>query len=276
MFRFSKKGPVEYLESTALSSCNFLIHAFCTRWSGVSEEQFSSLNFSAREGDAANRIHKNKEIIASSFSFFADQFLTVHQIHGNQVLIVDRKNIGAVKQRQRQCDAIVTDQPGLAIGVKTADCVPILMADREKQVIGVVHAGWRGTSLNIAAQAVSAFTDVFSSRFEDILAVIGPAIGPCCYQVDEAVYKANADDRVWESAFMPCREEGKWMLNLPAANRLQLLETGIFPENVCSADICTCCRTDIFFSHRGEGGKTGRQISFMMLAGDNKPIIKMD
>jgi len=265
MFRFSKKGSVEYLEATALSKGDFLIHAFCTRRGGISKEKFSSLNFSAWEGDRRDNVRQNGEITASAFDLCADQFFFVNQVHGDGILIVDRTNRHFAGDKMYQCDAIITDQPGLAIGIKTADCVPVFLADMEKKIIGVVHAGWRGTALRIAAKAVIAFNESFSSRSEEMIAVTGPAIGPCCYQVDEAVFQAMQGDKQGESAFMPCREKGKWMFDLASANRGQLLKAGVRRENIFSADICTSCRKDIFYSHRGEGGKTGRQLSFMML-----------
>jgi YfiH family protein len=269
MFQLLKKNSVEYLESSALSRCNFLLHAFCTRRGGVSDGNFASLNFSEREGDASDNVRQNWKVIAETFNLQLEQFFVVHQVHGDRILIVDHTNIALLNRQRHQVDAIVTDRPGLAIGIKTADCVPVFLADRARRIIGVVHAGWRGTALNIAAKTVTAFAETFSSRPADMLAVIGPAIGPCCYEVDEAVFNAVTGDGIWESAFIPCREEGKWMLDLPSANRRQLLQAGIPPASVFSSDICTSCRKDIFFSHRGDGGKTGRQINFMML-NDNK------
>jgi len=265
MFLLARKDSVEYLESTALKRCDFLLHAFCTRWSGVSEGHFSSLNVSAREGDEECKVLQNKEIIASAFKLRADQFFTVHQVHSDDVLFVNHHNIDFIKQGHYQCDAVITDKTGLALSIKTADCTPVFLVDQEKKAIGVVHAGWRGTSLNIVSKAVSMLSEAFSSRPEDIIAAIGPSIGPCCYQVDEVVYQANRVGRNWEAAFSPCREKGKWMFDLPAANRLQLLKAGLPHENIVSSDICTCCRRDIFFTHRGANGKTGRQINFIML-----------
>jgi YfiH family protein len=265
MFRFSKRGCVEYLESAALSEWGFLDHAFCTRRNGVSEGQFASLNVSVREGDGGGNVRQNWEIIADAFNLRAEQFFVVHQVHGDNILVVDRTNIGDFKQRQHRADAIITNLPGLAIGIKTADCVPVFMADREKRIIGVVHAGWRGTALNIAAKTVKAFTKAFSSRPEDIVAVIGPAIGPCCYEVDETVFNAMTMNGDWESSFTPCGELGKWMLNLASVNTCQMIQAGIRPDNVLSSCVCTSCRKDLFFSHRGEEGRTGRQVNFMML-----------
>jgi YfiH family protein len=269
MFRFSKKGSVEYLESIALDRWDFLTHAFCTRWSGVSEGHFASLNFSAREGDVSDNVRQNWEVMAEAFDLCVDQFFIVDQVHGDRILIADHMNIGRLGCQKHQVDAIVTDQTGLAVGIKTADCAPVFLVDRVKRIVGVVHAGWRGTALNISAKTVATFTETFSSRPADMVAVIGPAIGPCCYQVDEAVFQAVTGNENWEFAFIPCREKGKWMLDLPSANRGQLIQAGIRPENVFSADVCTSCRKDIFFSHRGEGGKTGRHVNFMMLKENN-------
>jgi hypothetical protein len=265
MFRLSKKGSIDYLESTALSREAFLTHAFFTAWGGVSEGHFDSLNFSEREGDGSDNVRHNWEIVAKAFDMSVEQFFVVHQVHGDRILTVDHTNIGRINDQDHPVDAIITDRFGLAIGIKTADCVPVFLADRARKIIGVVHAGWKGTSMNIAAKAVNAFVGRFSCQPENMTAVIGPSIGLCCYQVDEAVFEAFAEVDNWKAAFMPCGEKGKWMLDLPSTNRDQLLRAGIPPEHVFSAAICTACRKDIFFSHRGEGGKTGRQLSFMML-----------
>ena len=265
MFKLLKKGPVEYLASSALGQCDALVHAFCTRRGGITEGHFASLNFSAREGDGSDRVRKNGEIIASAFNLHEDQFFSVHQVHGDRILIVDHKNIDSLKQQQHQCDAIMTDQPGLAIGIKTADCVPVFLAAKTQRIIAVIHAGWRGTALNISAKTVAAFAETFSCRPADMIAAIGPSIGPCCYQVDDAVFKAGGGNENWESAFLPGRKQGEWLLDLPSANKRQLIQAGIPWESVFTADLCTSCRKDLFFSHRGEAGKTGRQINFMML-----------
>jgi YfiH family protein len=253
------------LESTVLSECDFLDHAFCTRWNGVSKGQFASLNVSVREGDRNGSVRRNWEIIANSFNLCTEQFFVVNQVHEDNILVIDQANIDAFKQQQHRADAIITNLPGLAIGIKTADCVPVFMADSAKRIIGVVHAGWRGTALNIAAKAVKTLTETFSSRPQDIVAAIGPAIGPCCYEVDDAVFNAVEAYGSWESAFTPCGEVGKWMLNLPSANACQMMQAGIPPGNIFTSDVCTSCRKDIFFSHRGEEGRTGRQVNFMML-----------
>ncbi|HRR42593.1 MAG TPA: peptidoglycan editing factor PgeF, partial [Syntrophales bacterium] len=166
-----------------------------------------------------------------------------------------------------RCDAVLTARRGVALAVKTADCVPLLLVDREKQVVGVVHAGWRGTALGIAAKAVKTLKERFDSKPVDILAAIGPAVGACCYQVDGKVYDAFKKlSAVRERAFRACQDvEGRWMLDLESANIIQLVEAGIPRENIFSAALCTSCRRDLFFSHRAERGGTGRHLSFIVL-----------
>ena len=265
MFRFSKKGPIEYLEATSLSEYDFLTHAFCTRRGGISAGKFFSLNFSSREGDSVENVRQNWKMLATAFNVEVEQFFVVNQVHGDRILIIDNHVGGLISHQSNQYDAIITDQQGLAIGIKTADCVPIMFIDRIKRIVGVAHAGWKGTSLNIAAKVVDTFIKKFSCRVDDITAVIGPSIGPCCYQVDEVVFNSMIGDKNQESFFSPCCIKGRWMLDLPLANKFQIIGRGISPTNVYATDYCTSCNTDIFFSHRREGGNTGRQLNFIML-----------
>jgi len=265
MFRFSKKGPIEYLEATALNAYDFLTHAFCTRRGGISEGKFFSLNFSSREGDSTENVQQNWKILATAFNLEVEQFFVVNQVHGDRILIIDHPLRDLISHQPHQYDAIITDQTGLAISIKTADCVPILFVDKIKRIVGVAHAGWKGTSLNIAAKVVDTFLKKFSCRADDIIAIIGPAIGPCCYQVDEVVFNSMKRDKDRESFFSPCCLQGRWMLDLPLANKLQIIGRGIFPTNIYTTDYCTSCNTGIFFSHRREGGNTGRQLDFIML-----------
>jgi polyphenol oxidase len=265
MFIFSKKGHVEYLEATALKACNFLTHAFCTRRGGISEGNFAGLNFSPKEGDSQENVHSNWKILAEAFNLKMEQFFVVNQVHGEKILVIDRPLADFIVPEPPQFDAIITDQPGVAIGIKTADCVPIFFVDKVKRIIAVAHAGWRGTALAIAATVVHTLIKEFGCRTDDLIAAVGPAIGPCCYQVDELVFDAMKMQKDRESFLSPCREQGKWMLNLPLANRLQMIGKGIPDRNICIANYCTSCNRDMFYSHRGGGGNTGRQLNFIML-----------
>ncbi|MBE9545950.1 MAG: peptidoglycan editing factor PgeF [Proteobacteria bacterium] len=231
----------------------------------MSEGKFADLNFSLQEGDGEEAVSRNREILAASFGLSVGQFFVANQVHGDEILVIDNDSLDIAGDRSCDFDAIISDRPGLAIGISTADCVPVLMADRKKGVIGVVHAGWKGTSLKIAAKAVNTFVRRFSSSTMDIIAVIGPAIGRCCYQVDGVVFEAMREDANREYFFSRCDEKGKWMLDLPLANRLQIQDAGVPSGNISLSGICTSCRRDIFFSHRRERSGTGRQLSFIML-----------
>jgi YfiH family protein len=260
---YDRQG-LTYFEAPQLRSLSFLIHAFTTRHHGASEGCYSSLNFSIREGDPEENIRKNFQILARAFDISPQQFLAVRQVHGDRFLFVDDPAFRIPDDKPLEYDGIITNQPGLAIGVKTADCVPILLVDRVKRVIGVVHAGWRGTALRIAAKAVDCFKRHFAADTRDLVAAVGPAIGRCCYQVDTQVYQAmDTDSR--NGCFHACKAEGRWMLDLPALNRLHLIGAGILPEHIDMSGLCTSCCRDLFYSHRGEQGRTGRHLNFLML-----------
>jgi purine-nucleoside/S-methyl-5'-thioadenosine phosphorylase / adenosine deaminase len=265
MFGFSRKGPIQYLESDALGGIDFIVHAFVTRWGGISQGAFENLNFSFREGDPADRVERNWETLSTAFEVPRRQFFVVNQVHEDRILLIDEEHPKPSDNQLLQYDAIVTDRPGLAIGIKTADCVPILVVDPVRRVIGAIHAGWKGTSLGIAAKAVDALADRYLSKPSDLIVALGPAIGSCCYQVDEAVFESMKGQSGRDSLFRPCREKGRWMFDLVLANRLQLEETGVLAGNIFTAGFCTACRGDFFFSHRREKGVTGRHLNFIMI-----------
>ena len=177
--------------------------------------------------------------------------VTLRQVHSDIV-----RNARVLNDREAEGDALIADEIGRAIGVRTADCVPILLLDRSKRAVSAVHAGWRGTAAQILRRAVQMLQEEFGTEAEHILAAIGPCIRQCCYQVGFEVaerfaqtYRAKGDDA------------GKWNLNLAAANRNQLLEAGIRPEFVFDLDACTVCQGEEFFSYRREPDNPGRMLS---------------
>lgn len=273
LFRFSRRGAIEYLEALPLAGCDFLVHAFLTRRGGVSGGCYADLNFSSGEGDRPEDVAANWQRLAETFQLGLPQFVLMQQTHGDRIITLDARDPEPVAdpplppEAVYVCDALVTDRPGLAIGVKTADCVPLFLVDRVRRVIGVVHAGWRGTALNIAGQAVDAFIDRFGSQPGDIVAAIGPAIGPCCYEVDTTVYEAlkvyAGEDG--QPLFRPGASPGRWMLDLAMANRRQLARRGVPDGNIFSGCHCTSCRSEVFYSHRRDRGRTGRHFNFLML-----------
>jgi len=269
MISFFKAGQIEYLQSSLLADCDFLTHAFCTRRGGVSQDDYESLNMSFKEGDEDNHVLQNWGRLAAAFNIPLEQFLVVNQVHKDDIFIVKPYGGYFSSRAELDYDAIMTDRANLAICVKTADCVPVFIVDRVKKVIAVVHAGWRGSALGISAKAVRLLQDNYGSSPQDILAAIGPSIGQCCYQVDEAVADNFLQQRDNENFLFAAKKVGKWMLDLAEANRRQIFNCGIPEENIDIFDLCTVCNQDKFFSHRGSGGITGRQINFMMIRTDS-------
>ena len=141
MFTYAQRGSIKYLEAELLKQYDSIIHAFCSRWGGVSEGQFSNFNFSVSEGDGNEQVLKNWTILSDAFGIPVANFCTVHQVHEDGLLIID-DSTGFSTMQNSDYDAIITNRPGLAVGVKTADCVPIFLFDRVQNAIGVVHAGW--------------------------------------------------------------------------------------------------------------------------------------
>lgn len=271
MLELFKQGNVEFLAAAAWRSYPFLTHAFCTRRGGVSEGAFASLNLSLKEGDTDANIRKNWDIVAAAFGISRQNFFQVHQVHGDRILAIDDAESQTFDPQDLKYDAIITNRPGLALCVKTADCVPVLMVDAEKRIVAAVHAGWRGTALNISGKVLRLLSERYGTRPCDVRAVIGPAIGACCYEVDAAVYETMESHPERDKIFAPVPGTrsgpgmAKWKLNLALANRHQLQELGVPGENILDADICTSCASERFYSHRKGGGITGRLLNFIML-----------
>ena len=264
MFQFRTQGAFTYLQAEMFGQFDFLTHAFCTRLGGKSPAPFASLNVSVRRGDRPENVRRNREIITKTFGFTADRLLLAHQVHGDDFYIPE-KDRDLSPGMVLECDGFITDRSGVALCVKTADCVPVLLVDGKRQVVAAVHAGWRGTALGIAGKAVRIFQERFSSTPEDLWAAIGPSIGPCCYEVDETVRREFAHHRDGSNVLKAAARKDRWMLDLILANRRQLEAAGIPPAQISAAGLCTSCRRDAFFSHRGEGETTGRQLNFIMI-----------
>jgi YfiH family protein len=263
MLRLVQKGTVEYLESAELSALGFVTHAFCTRHGGVSTGPYASLNVGDLVEDREEDVRRNIGLVEEAFGIPDGWLSLMRQVHGDRILVLDGG--GPFPEGLPECDGLITDRPEVALGVRTADCAPILFVDPVRRVIGAAHAGWQGTALGIAAAMVETFVGRFSSCREDLLAVIGPAIGPCCYQVDVPVFEGFSARPGADLFLQPCAEKGRWMLDNVLANRLQIREAGVPSENIFTSGFCTACRQDLFFSHRAGGGRSGRQVNLLML-----------
>ena len=263
--QIKKAGKVHYIESGKLAAAGVSVHGFTTRHEGVSRHPYNSLNLGANTFDSPHNVQGNRSILARAFGARAEQLLTVTQVHGTDLLVIDSPNPDYTHFLKLECDGLITNQPGIMIGICVADCIPILLLDPVKKVVAALHAGWKGTAGEIAMKGVEALVNIFNANPEEILAGIGPGIKSCCYEVDSVVRDAfNKNGAKWDH-YAKETAPGRWGLDLAEANCSQLLAAGLTEANIDSTPFCVSCEHDLFFSFRREGGETGRQMGFVML-----------
>ncbi len=240
----------QYITVPALNDLPIVRHAFTTRQGGLG----------ARTGGM--RSPDDWKDVAGAFGIAPDRVVTVNQVHGDDVVVVDKGNCREV--REVRADGIVTGARGIAVGVETADCVPVLLADPAVPAVAAVHAGWRSTVKKIVQKALWSLQHHFGADPSRVIAAIGPAIGPECYEVDEPVMgPVRGAFPFWNEAASP-RGSGRWSLDLVKLNRLALVAAGLKERNVHGLGLCTSCRRDLFYSYRAEG-RTGRMLSVIMI-----------
>lgn len=232
-----------------------LTHAIFTRQGGYSQAPFDTLNLGSSVGDDPQAIKKNYEQAYQVTNITPEQTVSCHLIHSADVLTINQAN----QQRlMGKADGLVTGTPNIYLSMRFADCTPLIFFDPVRGAIGLTHAGWRGTMQDIAGATVRMMVKQFDCRPGDMIAVIGPAIGPCCYEVGPEVMAAAAES-FEDSASLFTRWNGKANhahFNLWETNRRQLAAAGV--QQIIQSELCTACRTDQFFSHRAEQGRTGR------------------
>ena len=248
-------GNLEYLTAEGISAP----HCFTTRLGGVSTGCLSSLNIGTHRGDDPENVRKNYSILATALGFDPDKLVLTHQTHTDTVLQVGPEQYGAglTGPELPECDGLITNVPGTALVVFTADCTPILLHDPVTGAVGAAHGGWRGTAAGIAAKAVQAMQAAYGCRPADIRAAIGPNIGPCCFETDADVPQAMLT-ALGIAAQAHIRQSGnKYYVNLKELNALWLKRIGV--RHIEISDACTACRPDRFWSHRITGSARGSQ-----------------
>ena len=256
-------GKVYYLEPEKFASKEIAVQGFTTRHEGVSRQPYNSLNLGTNTFDLQHNVQGNRSILTRAFGIKCEKLVTVNQVHGVDLLIIDSPNPEYGHFLKLECDGLITNQPGVMIGVGVADCVPILLLDPVKKVVAALHAGWKGTAGDIAGKGVRSMMEIFNSQPADILAAIGPSIGKCCYEVDTPVVEAFR--KMGQVCFEQGKEPGKWWLDLATANHRQLLKAGMNQSKIEFSTQCVFCEHDLFFSYRRDNGDTGRQMGFIML-----------
>ena len=215
-------------------------------------------------GEEASLIVQNRQAVTDALGIGVQyQIVLADQTHSDHIHIVTQAETRGWRERESaiaSCDALITAQTEVMLGILTADCVPILLFDPHQEVVAAVHAGWKGTKANIVAKTVAHMETHFGCNPQNIIAAIGPSIGQCCYEVGEEVAEHFS---CIEGAYQK-RENGKYMLNLKHINKYQLLKSGLLSNNIEQSSVCTSCDTERFFSYRKEQGCSGR---FMSLIG---------
>ena len=218
-------------------------HLFTDRHGGVSEAPFESFNLAFHVGDAPASVAINRQILQQRHR--TPPLVWMEQVHGDTVRRIETADLDT----HAACDALTTDRPGIALAVMVADCLPILLHDPVRHAVAAVHAGRNGTLLGIAAKTVEKMGQWYGTRPEELRVYIGPAIGVCCYEVDEKI-AAVVRESYGEAYVNGCS------LDLKALNRDLLVRAGVNPGDIRVSDLCTCCSKECF-SYRREG-KTGR------------------
>lgn len=247
-----------------------VIHGFSTRFGGVSEGHFSSMNLSFSRGDREESVRENYERMGRAIGFSPERLVFSDQIHESSIHKVTKVDMGKgyTSPKLLGNDGLVTNEKGIPLVTFYADCVPIFFYDPKKKVIGMAHSGWRGTVARIGAKMVQTMKDSYGSKEEDILAVIAPSICQDCYEISEDVAKEFQKEfaEFEEKSYLRDDHNGKYHLDLWKVNELLLLKAGIQKENLAVTDVCTCCNPDLLFSHRASQGKRGNLAGFMMLS----------
>ena len=286
----ASKAGLEVVRVPAWSELPWLMHGFSTRTGGRTtvyrpSQRVGELNLGFTATDLKKTVLANRRLFVSAVtkSTGAMPLVTLKQIHSSIVQLVGKADAG--EQATHKGDGMMTSEPGILLGIQTADCIPVLIADRKKRAVAAFHAGWRGTLKRIVENGVGRMRLEFGSRPEDLIAAIGPGIGACCYAVGEEVrmefesqftyapelfsevYDSNPIKEKYPLLFMTARAPGHsnigpaLHLDLVEANRHQLLDAGLRVSNIFIQGDCTSCRTHRYFSHRADHGFTGRSLS---------------
>ena len=238
-----------------------------TRRGGYSKGNYAEFNINRYCGDTEEDIRKNRELLCQMLDINDDCLLMPHQVHLTKVAQINEHFL-ALNATERQeelegVDALMTNLSGICIGVSTADCIPILLYDKEKQAICAVHAGWRGTVRRIVEKTIMTMTEAYGTQPQQLMAQIGPGIHLDNFEVGDEVYETFARED-FDMSSISLRKD-KWHIDLPECNRLQLIASGVKPQNINVSPICTFQQSANYFSARRLGINSGRIFTGIML-----------
>lgn len=269
MMRHMGDPELVLLEYPKLAESGMVKHCFTTRMGGVSTGEFSSLNLSFTRGDSEEAVRENYRRVAQALDVKLSDMVCSDQTHTTNVRHVTRADAGCGVVRERtyhDVDGLITDEPGLVLATFYADCVPLYFVDMVHRAIGLSHSGWRGTVGRMGMHTLQAMADAFGTDPVDVLCAIGPSICRDCYEISldvaeefQTCFGENAQKMLFTG------NNGKYQLDLWEANRQVLLDAGVPENRIIMPDICTCCNSELLFSHRATNGRRGNLGAFLCI-----------
>lgn len=263
-FSLQSVHEVSFLTCVPMRKHGVVVHAFSTRLGGVSEPPYASLNLGLGSGDDHARVQGNRARFGRSIGINPKDLVTLRQVHGNRVIVLTEATDPQL-MRGTPGDGLITNRPHLPLAVITADCFPVVFAAPSVPAAGIVHAGRQGTAARVVSTAIERMSQEFDVSPEAVFVAIGPGIGPCCYEVDEASAEPfqthfDPDDAVYR----PSRP-GYLYLDLQQAIVQQLRKAGVPSTHIWRADLCTACHSHWFYSYRREGPRSGQMLNVVMI-----------
>lgn len=265
----NERNGVVYYTIPLFEKTGLVRHGFSTRVGGVSTGECATMNFSFSRADEPANVVENFICLSGALDIDPGNLVITRQVHGTHCHIASREDAGRLISSDGPviaADSLIANQPDLALVKHFADCVPVFLLDPIHRAIGLVHAGWRGTAAGIAGLTVRAMMREYQTKPKDLLAAVGPSIGPCCFEVGEDVAQALAQRYPSAVVRIPGR---KPHVDLWRCNELDLIQSGIANEGITTARLCTACLGDTFYSHRRDRGKTGSMVAVMALNFNN-------
>ena len=240
------------------------LHAFSTRLGGVSGAPYTSLNMGFGSGDRRVCVLRNRARFTQAVGINPDDLTTLRQVHGNQVCVLTKANAGTLVQGTPG-DGLITNRAALPLGVITADCFPVVIAAPSVPAVGILHAGRKGAATRVVPAAIALMCQAFDLAPEAVFAAIGPGIGGCCYEVDEANANPFLTGFAADTAVYWPSRPGHVYLDLQQALLLQLHAAGVPSSQMWAAGLCTACHPHWFYSYRREGPRSGRMLNVVMI-----------
>lgn len=259
---------VTFLASEAFLAAGGVAHGFSTRHGGVSSGIYATMNLGSTRGDDPALVRENYRLFCAAIGADDEKVVMTTQIHSTVIRTVSSADIetDSYTRSDHEFDGLITNEPGLALTIFSADCIPVLLYDPVQKVIAAVHAGWRGTAGDIAGKAALQMQQDYGCRGEDILAAIGPGISQCCFETHSDVPDAmTAELGELAAPYILPLENGKFRVDLKGINGALLRRAGLNGENIDISHDCTACLPDKYWSHRITQGHRGSQAAIIQL-----------